>query len=155
MNWDWVDPNQTARNVKNIQILDDGQAFFAGVYTWCSNTATVFTNNNYLNGGKAATEWLQYELDCEHAMEEAMPNGNVPEEVVTDIAYNAEEREYYNSVKQVFKDYIMEARAKFGTGVWDPNNDADWQTYLNELEAIGLTDYVANAQGAYTRMLAE
>lgn len=152
VNWDWVDPEQTNRSVKNIQVLDDGQAFFAGIYTWCSNTATVLTNNNYLNGGKAATEWLQYELDCEHIMEEGMLTAKTPEEVVTDIAYTAEEREYYNSVKQVVTDYIKEARAKFGTGVWDPNNDADWQTYLNELEAIGLSKYIENAQGAYTRM---
>lgn len=152
VNWDWLDPEQKDRRVNNIQILDDGQAFFEGVYTWCVNAPTVNTNNNYLNGGKAATEWLQYELDCEHMMEAGMLTAKTPDEIVTDIAYNAEEREYYNNVKRVITDYIKEARAKFGTGVWDPNNDADWQTYLNEMEAIGLSKYIANAQGAYTRM---
>ena len=59
--------------------------------------------------------------------------------------------EFYNSHKTVFADYIKEALAKFATGVWDPNNDADWNTYLSELESMGLSEYLATAQEGYTK----
>ena len=41
------------------------------------------------------------------------------------------------------------------SGVMDPNDDAQWETYLANLEAQGLSQYVATAQTAYTRMTAE
>ena len=152
-NWDWINPEETDDTVKNIKVLDDGQAFFQGVYTWCGNTSTIFTNNNYLNGGAAGTEWLQYELDCEYEFESWMADAKAPAEIARDFTFTAEEQEIYNSNKTVFKDYINEALAKFGTGVWDPNNDADWNTYLSELDSLGLETYVSTVQSGYTKFM--
>ena len=73
-----------------------------------------------------------------------------PEERVRDFKFTAEQMEFYNSNKTIFKDYVNESLAKFGTGVWDPNSDADWNTYLTELEALGLSKYIETCQEGYT-----
>ena len=156
-NWDWIDPTivdgYENDHIDNIKILDDGQAFFQGVWTWGGNTSTIFTNNNYLNGAAAATEWLQYEQDNYKIFNGWMndPNTPKPEETARDFSFTSDEQEIYNSHKEIFKDYINEALAKFGTGVWDPSNDADWNTYLSELNSLGLETYLATAQSGYTK----
>jgi len=38
------------------------------------------------------------------------------------------------------------------TNTLDPNNDTDWNNYLSNLEAQGMSDWLAVAQSAYTRM---
>jgi putative aldouronate transport system substrate-binding protein len=150
-NWDYIDPT-VSRDVKNVKVLDDGQAFFNGVDTWGGNTHAIMTNRNYLNGAAPATEFKAHN---NHMAELCLADADKqawPEEVVTDVTFNAEEMEYITQTKVLINDYIDEGLAKFGTGVWDPNNDADWNTYLAELESIGLSKYVETYQAAYTRM---
>ena len=72
--------------------------------------------------------------------------------MVYDLVYTAEELEVVSEVKQLLQDYIAEARALFATGVLDPNNDADWQSYLNNLENQRLSEFLAISQTAYDRM---
>ena len=81
--------------------------------------------------------------------------GQRPEEVVYKIIFNSEETEYNATVESTIKDYVAEARAMFVSGVMNPNDDAAWNTYLSNLEAQGLSKYIATAQGAYDRMNAE
>ena len=153
VSWDWIDPTLEDDTINNIKIPDDGQAFFQGNGTWCGNTSCIFTNKNYLNGGEAASEWGAYESECANIFVEGMKTAKVPDEVVRDFAFTSEEQELYNSNKTVFQDYIKESLAKFGTGVWDPNNDADWNTYLDELKTLGLEAYLATAQSGYTKFV--
>ena len=77
-----------------------------------------------------------------------------PAEVVFKLVYTAEEQEVASAVETSLKDYIAEARAMFVSGVMDPNNDTEWETYLSNLEAQGMNDWLAVAQSAYTRMTA-
>ena len=153
VNWDWADPEQKDRTAANIAILDDGQAFFEGIYTWRRNVGGVATPNNYSKVAAGDTEWLAYEKEMgDYYVKEMYPNARYPEEVVTAFALTSEESEYYKSVYVLLNDYIKESLAKFGTGVWDPNSDADWETYLSELESIGLSKYLEVCQAAYTRL---
>lgn len=73
-------------------------------------------------------------------------------DVVYKIVYNAEENEVVAEVKTPLLQYVEEARALFVTGVMDPTNDADWESYLSNLESIGMSEYVAAAQSAFDRM---
>jgi len=81
--------------------------------------------------------------------------GAHPEEVIQTLIYTADEQTFVSSVKAQLEDYVAEARAMFVSGVMDPNDDAQWETYLSNLEAQGLSQYVATAQTAYTRMTAK
>ena len=66
--------------------------------------------------------------------------------------YNAKEDEVIAEYQTGLKDYFAEARALFVSGVMDPNNDADWNTYLQNLKSLGLDDVLDAVQEAYTRM---
>lgn len=152
VSWDWIDPDADD-NTNNIKILDEGQAFFEGIGTWCGTVNCVFTHRNFMNGGALGTEWLQREYDIAYGLIDGMLTAKVPDEIVRDFNFTAEEQEAYNSMKQVFTDYVLESLGKFGTGVWDPNNDADWNTYLSELKTMGLEEYTATVQAGYSRYM--
>ncbi len=49
------------------------------------------------------------------------------------------------------KSYTARALTEFATGVLDPNNDADWNTYLLQLTDLGLADVTAAMQDLYDR----
>ena len=76
-----------------------------------------------------------------------------PTNVIPVSNYTAEETEIVNECTTYIKDMVDEGIAKFTVGEWDINNDKDWQTYLNELEAAGLSDFLECAQAAYDRTL--
>lgn len=82
-------------------------------------------------------------------------DGPHPAEVIQKLLYTSDEQEYVSSVKAQLESYVAEARAMFVSGVMDPNDDAAWNSYLANLEAQGLSQYVSIAQDAYTRMTAE
>lgn len=105
----------------------------------------------YVNDGSwsSANQELSYDVVEKYA---SMPK---KEEVVYDLVYTEEENEFVSEVKTTLTDYIREARGLFATGVMDPSNDEDWQTYLAALENQGLSRYIEIAQTAYTRMNAE
>ena len=149
VHWDWMDPNETDPNVKNIKVLADCND--PKYWGWGYGIA-ICNSNNYMN---AATRegWSGYKDECQYQIEEWMAEAKVPEEVVQNFLFTASEQEAYNSKTTRFTDYITEALAKFGTGVWDPNSDADWDTYLKELDTMGLADYVATAQSGYDSFL--
>lgn len=75
-----------------------------------------------------------------------------PSELVYTLIYNDEENEVVADVSAIIQDYVKEARAMFITGVMDPNDDAQWQSYLDALESQGLSNWLDAAQAAYTRM---
>lgn len=151
VHWDWIDPDNTDSGVKNVKMLADCNA--EKYWGWGYGTA-IYTSANYMNA--ALRDGVSGHRDkCQFEIEGWMSTAKVPEEKVTSFIFTSEQQDNYNSKKQRFTDYINEALAKFGTGVWDPNNDADWNTYLSELETMGLADYVATAQAGYTAFQAK
>ncbi|ONI44485.1 hypothetical protein AN641_06790 [Candidatus Epulonipiscioides gigas] len=47
--------------------------------------------------------------------------------------------------------YIDQATAEFVSGIKDPNNDADWNEYLEMLEKNRLSEYIEVNQVAFDR----
>ena len=92
---------------------------------------------------------LEIAYNCRFAQNEAKH----AEEKFYGVVYNAEETEVKNTYQKLLKDYILQARAEFITGVKDPSNDADWDAYLKEMEANGLTELMEASQEAYTRTI--
>lgn len=143
--WEWNDPTNTDSAVKNIKVLGDCHA--ERRWNWGYGTA-ISTNNNYMSA-HTGEGWDGYRNQCQFQIEDWMASANVPEERVFNFLFTAEQQENYNTKAQRFTDYIKEGLAKFGSGVWDPNSDADWNTYLKELDTMGLKDYLDTAQAGY------
>ena len=79
--------------------------------------------------------------------------GEVPAEKAVGMAYTEEEQDILDEYKKLYKGFVLESRAEFVTGAKDPNNDAVWQEYLEELEKNGESDLLDAYQSAYTRMI--
>ena len=67
--------------------------------------------------------------------------------VIPNIYYSTEANEKISSYRATINPYIEESIARFITG--DLSLDNDWQGYLDELDAMGLQDYLATVQEAY------
>ena len=72
-----------------------------------------------------------------------------PEERIITLPLTADETNAIEESETVIKAYWREAAANFVTGVWDI--DEYWDTYLNELDKMGLDELVATYQTAYDR----
>lgn len=69
--------------------------------------------------------------------------------------YNAEETTSNGDSLATLKTYVKEARAKFATGMWDPDSETDWNNYVNTLEDMGMSTLIKNTQSAVDREAAK
>ena len=76
--------------------------------------------------------------------------GHEPTEVIPKLIYTTEESETIAEIESVLDSYVMESMANFVTGTMDI--DAEWDSYLAEIETIGLNTYLEVVQGVYDRM---
>ncbi|MGI6700265.1 MAG: hypothetical protein ACOX6G_08150 [Christensenellales bacterium] len=80
----------------------------------------------------------------------------LPTEYVPSIVWFTDEQsEIVNTIESALLNYVNEMRAAFITGTIDINDDAQWTAYLDELEVIGLQDWVDTYQAAYTAMMSK
>lgn len=77
-------------------------------------------------------------------------SGHAPAETIPKLIYTVEEAEQITSIEETLKAYVEESMANFVTGKKDI--DAEWDSYLAELEKIGLSEYFEVVQEVYTRM---
>lgn len=75
-----------------------------------------------------------------------------PAETVEQIKYTADEEQAIREIRSTLKTYVDECMAGFITGAMDI--ERDWEYYLQELENIGLQQYIEISQTAYERTLA-
>jgi len=75
-----------------------------------------------------------------------------PEEIFDLVMYNAQEQEIVTEFAAPVLEFILESRALFISNAMDPNDDTDWNNYLENLNSFGLPEYLEASQSAYTRM---
>ena len=74
-----------------------------------------------------------------------------PKKLFFNAIYSREETDENGNRISEIKTYMKEARAKFATGMWDINDDAQWQNYLNTMDKMGLQMVIENTQAAVDR----
>jgi putative aldouronate transport system substrate-binding protein len=87
--------------------------------------------------------WVGYSLP--HYINKA------PAETVEQIKYTTEENERIKENRSTLKSYVEESMARFITG--DMDIERDWESYVNELNKIGLQEYINVSQVAYDRSI--
>lgn len=94
---------------------------------------------------QVTSEWnLKYWRDC---IGDCMKY--IPEERIVTLPLTGEENNKVAEPQKVITKYWQEAAANFLTGVWDI--DEYWDTYLAELEKMGISDLLAIYQTSYDR----
>lgn len=77
-----------------------------------------------------------------------------PSDVVPNsLLYTDEERDEWDEVRSALKSYLTEAEALFAVGQYDPNSDADWNNFLNELEVLRYKELLELDQVVYNRTM--
>lgn len=76
--------------------------------------------------------------------------GQYPDEIVTRLTYTDEEMDQINELSTIITEYANEARVLFATGA--KSLDTDWDSYVEELNKMGLDRWLEIAQTAYDRM---
>ena len=72
-----------------------------------------------------------------------------PEYVLPTLKYTNEEAENLAEIQANIQTYVSQSLAEFVTG----NRPlSDWDSYLSELENMGLSEWLSVAQTAYERM---
>ena len=97
--------------------------------------------------------WNGDPTDAEYMIATTVPGllGKGPEEVCTLILYDEDQTAEIADIQITLTTYVKESIARFATG--DLDLDKDWDSYLQELENIGLSKYIEISQAAYDRML--
>lgn len=75
---------------------------------------------------------------------------HIPEEVMLPFFMTAEESEEYDELRYLINQYGEETYARFIIGDLDINSDDDWNSYLAEMENLGLERYTEIARKGYT-----
>ena len=153
VNWDM--PDEGAVNRYNIpakfKVIDDCWFTTQNSELWHSNfpsigtLANTSTQANPLEEGTWKYNYTHLSLDI-YASYEASEK---PTELFTGVILNADQNNLFTEKCSGLWTYMKEARALMVSGVLDPNSDADWQTYLNNMEANGLSTALAVHQEAY------
>ena len=78
--------------------------------------------------------------------------GKMPAELARGLVYEEEELETKNEYWDLYTQYVLQSRAQMITGVIDPNDDAAWEKYVEELEFNGESELMDIVQEAYNRL---
>ena len=113
---------------------------------WCQRTKT-YTDEQ---ARESTSNWRTAMIST--PITKAFNTAPVPDEIVYDLVYSAEETEVIVEYRPLVTEIIGDYRSLFISGALDPESDADWQTYLTALEKEGMNQWLEAAQSAYDRM---
>ena len=74
-----------------------------------------------------------------------------PEHMLETLHYTVEESSTCTKIIMEVTEFIEQSKAEFITGQRNP--DTGWESYLNELDSLGLNTWMEIAQTAYDRSL--
>jgi len=156
----WTDPDPGAKSdlgldatIKVIRdpLMEQNDVMW-GSAVMC--TLMVYSEGETAQSTTDTSPWLEYKSQL-HAtsrklFDEAAAKNN-PKNICPSLVYTETEKEETEAIRVAVADYYKKASTDFMTGKMDPNNQAQWNNYLKELDKLGLQDYLALAQEAYDR----
>jgi putative aldouronate transport system substrate-binding protein len=74
-----------------------------------------------------------------------------PEKLLPTLKYNTDDAVKIAEPQTNVQEYVKQSIAEFVTGARDINSDAVWNTYLRELDNLGLKVWLEAAQATYNR----
>lgn len=110
------------------------------------------TPNIMLQKWMDGQQWNGDPTDAEYMIAQSTATliDKAPDEACNLIIYDPEEAEQIADIKTSLETYVKESMARFATG--DMSIERDWDSYVKELENIGLQTYIEVSQKAYDRM---
>lgn len=72
--------------------------------------------------------------------------------ILKKLVYTPEEADEWADLRSSLQTFVLESTAKFAVGTLDPNSDADWNAYLNELNTLRYKEILELDNEVYSRM---
>ncbi len=153
---DWTESDgKTLGNLGGVakyKTLADDPQTYANAKTWhnyAGITCSLATQKEIDVSDPDAFITARYyrDLDCIKNYEKA----GLPDEVFYYNVYTRAEADEREEFTNDLTAYIKKARDEFCAGIRDPENDADWEQYLNDLESLHYSRWIEIAQTAYDR----
>jgi len=131
-----------------IKVINS-QAFFEGNSTWGITGTTFMTpeNNLAISVTGEGREAENSRIMKEHM--DVMAKFNRPDELAVYLVYTDEEQATKDELEGAYNSYVKEARSLFIKGTMNPNNDNDWNTYLETIEKCGGSKLLKVYQSSY------
>jgi len=154
VDWEWAEPGQFGNMGGEATFVKLNPAF------WGSQSNGSW---HYIAGVGTEENW-QYVMDTDLTKWDTMRatkllegydnylEAGMPEEVYYYGIFTPEEHARLADFQSDLTEYIKTARAEFATGIKDPNDDAQWQSYLDGLNSLHLDEWIEIAQKSYDRM---
>ena len=78
---------------------------------------------------------------------------NIKKETIARMDYTDDEMDKRQSLEGLITSEVASSRDQFITGELNPNNDADWNKYIKELNKLGVDAWLKQAQSVYDRQM--
>ncbi len=101
------------------------------------------------------TDWYKYKIEqvwAQYQNYQAAMERN-PDRVYPGPRYTTEEEERTGVARENCTTYVKTSMTEFITGILDPNNDAQWNAYLNKLDELGLATWQEVSEASWNRLL--
>ena len=157
--WEWVDPAEglpgSQGGVARVRsLVDSDPQTYPNTITWTGTYAGLSCSaahqrvvdmsdpENYITARSI------HDTDIIRYYEEA----GQPDELYYYNIFTPEEAEWVEENAPDIKEFIKNSRAEFCSGVQDPNDDAAWQKYVDDLHSLGTDRWIEIAQASYDRL---
>jgi len=160
---DWVEADEGAKSFlgydADFKVLNENAYSGIGNKTWNVNVAClgIGNENEYCQLSEDMGEWVNYKMnmmaDTYHKYMAAAER--TPDNVVWEMVYSVEEDNEIDACRTNVANVYNVARASFCTGkstdgkYTDPNNDAQWEAYKQEVLDQGYEEWREMAQAIY------
>ncbi len=143
--WEWVDSPSFDGSPKSVRILQSTEEKLKNMWdgNWCG---ALFQGRENIMCLEAATSdqrfsWAANDLYMANSKLTKVPTlvWCSDEDVSTEFAES----------QKLFKNYIETAMSEFVLGIRDINDDAEWNSYIEQMNKMGLQDFMALAEKYY------
>ena len=161
---DWIDaaPGTKSFTGEAAEINVINQSVYGNMnsQTWNSINATIglANENERTELSDNIPQWNRKKLELMGQSYKANwdryeEQGGLPEGVIMPLIYTTDEEEECSSWRNNVKSWFATSRAEFVKGVKDPNDNAQWQAYIDGFKTAGYYDWMVFAQDVYDAML--
>lgn len=149
-NWRWAKPDETA--------INDKQALYSGLERADGKTEGLgwnqfgisYRSNDFRLAERVDPENPTFEKPLYEETARAYFPYKQPKERQLPPLYMTEDQAALTSeLATTLSNHVKQSLTKFTLGELDPNNDADWQTYVDTVDQMGLAQYLEAYQQAY------
>lgn len=155
----WTDPSEGGKSDLGLDatyrlISDPLKMQSTAKWAVIASTLNVYAEGETAEIAEEMTEWMKAKskmhAEAYNLFEEAESKYN-PDNIPPVMVASEEEKQAVEAERTNIGERWQRAQTEFCTGTMDPNDDAQWQAYLDELDGYGMDKYLEYLQTLYDR----